>query len=434
MPFLTDLDSRAAIKGSRDPLGLQAVWTHFGRKVVGNLTTVSDSVRGFTTLLLGYYFAEQVRDRDGAGASSILDSFLKFEQLAAYSRLHVSGDRDFRGIDRVAKRLDEGSRVVVSAEPRHQILSNQKIYGLWGLFSVPARTSGLLEREDTVLTPDARTFVQQEYIARLDRGGFKDGKAVVDVLRREHADLDLDRRDTPLAVALAGLFGPTLTARERDRYRHHLVNGGDRDETQGRQRQLAELLLALPGDELTLAEIRALARQARGRGTDGTDLADCLEQIACIEALIAPAANIFEFLLARQGLTLAEVSAGLSTQWGPRLAHLPLAELGALASDIAAALGGVADRWLAIARHLASGDYEAVLRLLVEQNEEVMKARAGAAWVRVTQGRLEVRYRDESAALVDRRNLRNYRRHSYFVESLRRVAWETSGRTAGTRG
>jgi hypothetical protein len=50
-PFLTDLDSRAAVKGSRDPLGIQPIWTRLGRHVVGNLTTVSNSVRDFTTLL-----------------------------------------------------------------------------------------------------------------------------------------------------------------------------------------------------------------------------------------------------------------------------------------------------------------------------------------------------------------------------------------------
>jgi hypothetical protein len=59
-PFLTDLDSRAAVKGSRDPLGIQQIWTRLGRYVVGNLTTVSDSVRDFTTLLLGYYFAARL--------------------------------------------------------------------------------------------------------------------------------------------------------------------------------------------------------------------------------------------------------------------------------------------------------------------------------------------------------------------------------------
>ena len=46
-PFLTDIDPQAAIKGSRDPLGIQPIWTRLGRHVVGNLTTVSSSVRDF---------------------------------------------------------------------------------------------------------------------------------------------------------------------------------------------------------------------------------------------------------------------------------------------------------------------------------------------------------------------------------------------------
>lgn len=426
MPFLTDLDSRAAIKGSRDPLGLQAVWTHFGRKVVGNLTTVSNSVRGFTTLLLGYYFAEQVRDLDGAGGESILDVFLKFEQLAAYSRLHVNHDRDFRGIDRVARRLGEEPRVVISAEPRHQILSNQKIYGLWGLFSVPARTSGLLEREDTVLMPAARAFVQEEYIPRLDRSGFKDGKAIVDMLRGQRAQLDLEHRHNRLARAVAELFTRRLTAREQKCYEHYLVYGGDHDPTGGRQRQLAELLLALPSRGLDLAVIRSLTRQAGRRGPNWTSLADRLDQIAHIESLIAPAANIFELLLARQGLTVGEVATDLRKQWGARVGHLAVPEIEALAAEIANALGASPDRWLAIARGLTSGDYESALSLLVEQNGAVMETRNGAAWVRLTRGRFEVRYREESAALVDGRTLRSFLRHPYFIDSVWQVAIETT--------
>src|SRR5215211_5537294 len=98
-PFLTDLDSRAAVKGSRDPLGIQQIWTRMGRHVVGNLTTVSNSVRDFTTLLLGYYFAERIADEQGPGTE--LATFLKWEQLAAYARAAVNRDYAFRGTDRV---------------------------------------------------------------------------------------------------------------------------------------------------------------------------------------------------------------------------------------------------------------------------------------------------------------------------------------------
>jgi hypothetical protein len=50
VPFLTLEDPNAKIKGSRDPLGVQPIWSAFGRHVVTNLTTQSTSVRGFTVL------------------------------------------------------------------------------------------------------------------------------------------------------------------------------------------------------------------------------------------------------------------------------------------------------------------------------------------------------------------------------------------------
>ena len=97
-PFLTDLDDRARVKGSRDPLGAQPIWTRFGRHVIGNLTTVTTSLRDFTTLLLGYYFAERVAEEAGTGSE--VETFLKWEQLAAYSRAYVAYssevDRRFR--------------------------------------------------------------------------------------------------------------------------------------------------------------------------------------------------------------------------------------------------------------------------------------------------------------------------------------------------
>src|SRR6478752_7826144 len=108
-PFLTDLDPQAAIKGSRDPLGLQTIWARLGRRVVGNLTTVSTSVRDFTTLVLGYYFAERVaNEQQGDGDLAV---FLRWEQLAAYARGEINGDWAFRGVERVKKNLLEGGRV-----------------------------------------------------------------------------------------------------------------------------------------------------------------------------------------------------------------------------------------------------------------------------------------------------------------------------------
>jgi hypothetical protein len=79
-PFLTDLDSRAAVKGSRDPQGIQQIWTRLGRHVIGNLTTVSDSVRDFTTLLLGYYFAARL----------VVCSWVNFRRVPSSSTIRLT--------------------------------------------------------------------------------------------------------------------------------------------------------------------------------------------------------------------------------------------------------------------------------------------------------------------------------------------------------
>ena len=141
-PFLTLLDPNAKIKGSRDPLGLQILWTRLGRQVVSNLTTVTTSLRGFSVLLLGLYYAERAITEREAPPDRLADLFLKFEQLAAYSRVAVQRaqnlnymEDEIRGIQRVKKNLS-GKRVRISADAAWQILSNQKTYGLWGLYMV----------------------------------------------------------------------------------------------------------------------------------------------------------------------------------------------------------------------------------------------------------------------------------------------------------
>ena len=99
MPFLTLEDPNAKTKGSRDPLGAQPIWAAFGRHVVRNLTTQSTSVRGFTTLLLGRYFAAELVAEGRASREDALDVFLRMEQLGAYVQHVAHGvEGSIRGI------------------------------------------------------------------------------------------------------------------------------------------------------------------------------------------------------------------------------------------------------------------------------------------------------------------------------------------------
>lgn len=428
-PFLTDIDSRAAIKGSRDPLSVQPIWTHFGRQVVGNLTTASNSLRDFKVTLLGYYFVEQVLERDNS--LSEISVFLKWEQLANYARAYVNGDRAFRGTDRVGRNLEESPVIIVSAEQAHQILSNQKTYGLWGLYSEPLRGSGLLKPDAARLEPHAGDFVRQAY---LSSGPLSPGviSEITAILRRPTAKLDLAGKDQRLIQEVARIFSRKLIAFERSVFHEHLVMGGPciPGEVRDRQTALSECLSKLPAGrdfELSTGVIRALTRSARAAGTTGRDLATWLEKIRLCESLLAPIYRLFNWLLSQDGQRLDTVVGVLGKQWGRKSPWLDAAGFAELKGDISAAVGDepTATRWIGISSALATGEYEELLRLLLEQNRLVMSSRSGSApWIRLDGGELKVQYREESGDLPSRSELPELWRFPYFIGSLWRVSTE----------
>ena len=171
--FLTLEDPRARVKGSRDPLGVQPVWTAFGRHIVANLTTVTDSLRGFTVLLLGRYLGERLLREGKISEEDVVDVFLQTEQVCGYVRcLGLGGDAGSEGrilgIERVRRRISEGgSTIKIGTTPDATILSDQKTYGLWGLFSVSARVSKLLREGPVGVTCKAREFIKCQYLPHL---------------------------------------------------------------------------------------------------------------------------------------------------------------------------------------------------------------------------------------------------------------------------
>jgi hypothetical protein len=68
---------------------VQTIWARLGRRVVSNLTTVSTPVGDFTTLILGYYFAERVANEapsdSDLGSSSGGSSSLDYERTSTFA-------------------------------------------------------------------------------------------------------------------------------------------------------------------------------------------------------------------------------------------------------------------------------------------------------------------------------------------------------------
>jgi hypothetical protein len=423
MPFLTDLDSRAAVKGSRDPLGIQQIWTRLGRHVVGNLTTVSTSVRDFGTLLLGYHFAERLADDLGPGRE--LATFIKWEQLAAYARASCNNDYSFRGTEKVRRILDEGGRVYLSDDRSHQILASQKMYGLWGLYTVPARTSWMLEGEPARLTTAGRAIVEEHYLPRMGGAQGRHVNRICDLLKQKQAKLDVGKGDAGLVQAVAHALPQKLTQGERGFFREFLLDGGPEDPTNGRQRQFASLVRETLSDDawrFSPPAIRHFAKQARSRGEEWEPLAHRLERIATCETVMGPAAMLFSYLLGLDEKAVATASERLKATWGPSIRTVDAESFRDLQPEISSGDASLGDRWMAVAEGFAQGDYDSAIAALMQQNKHVMGGRGGAAWIELRGGRFHVRMRDEHGRLPDRDQLPELWRFPYFLDSVRTVA------------
>lgn len=323
----------------------------------------------------------------------------------------------------------------LSTDPNAQILANQKIYGLWGLYTIPAKASGLLGGNPTRLTAAGREIVEHCLLPVLESVGPRVARTIVERLRAPDWFLNLRNGSCDEAVlqGVAKVVG-TVRAREREPYREHLLHGGPGDAnptrgTQGKQRLFAELLaetLNERGWTLTPDSILALARRAETRGELGAALAHRLRRIRTAEVLFAPAAAFFEYALGCDGQTPAEIARSLRGHWGNALRNtIDLAATNELEGELRSTPDDPdsARRWLELASALHRSRFEEALQLSLEQNAAVMKARSAAApWAVLRDGKLQVKFRDERPdRMPDADSLPGFWRHAYFIASLRTV-------------
>ena len=413
--FLTLEDPRARIQGSIDPLGGLFIWYWFGRRLVGNLTTVSNSVRGFTTLLLVRYYTELLIEDGQAAEQDALEIFLRFEQVAAYAQ-HVGHGvgSGIRGIERVKRFVAErGPRVPIGV-PSGAILGDQKTTGLWGLFSVPARASGLIGEGPVGLTEEARDFVRREYAGRL-----RSAERNLMRLCRTGGMLNVRRNDSTFRTISSG-FSPAFSPSEVAFYGATLRDGlRVANMPRGRQEMVARLLqdftdLQEPTGRLDVETLRA-------RSSDPL-LTRRLERVLRLEGLLAPAGTIFSFLQARNGQRPRDLAAELQDRWGTDLPHLDRAGFRAIDSEIEVQAGPeIAQEIRRTDGALAAADYDEVIDGLLAWNRLVMSRRGGAPWIRVSSGKLDVRYRAQEERLPEGDQVSTLWRNTYFLDSLKDV-------------
>lgn len=427
--FLTAVDTeRLDIRGSRDPLGLVPVWGAFGRMVVENLTTASNSARGFTTLLLGLYFAERVSEGESDRQAARLATFLKFEQLAGFARYIRNDDAAFRGITQVKRRWEDsnGRRITIGAAQKLQILSNQKTYGLWGLFITPAIDSGLVVPKDLSLTPAAREIVEKRYLPVFRSASADQTAPLVSILERERCDLEPSGKHDRLFAALSELLRPEFDHKEREFYHEHLVLGGDKARKRGWQPRLFQLMdeRLEPDEPFSHASLCAVI-DAAWRPEDAP-LRDHLVKIRDLEALLVASAQLFAFLQQRENAKVGDTARELTKAWGKGLKHLRPDALEAMQPEIAHVFGDVdaTARFVQLGAALRSGDFEAAIDRVLEHNQFVMAARNGSQpWIQRSGDKLDVRYRDGAQReLGTPAELATAWRSTFYIDPMKYVA------------
>ena len=418
--FFTLEDPNAKIKGSRDPLGAQPIWTAFGRHVVTNLTTQTNSTRGFTILLLGRYLAERASEDGRIGRELALDVFLRFEQIGAYVRHVAHGvGGDIRGIERVrSKREERRGLVPIRADPDGFILGDQRVNGLWGLFSVPARVSCLIPDGPVGLTAEATAFVEVEYLPIL--------QPIMEPLSRlveRGGRLDTRTPDTMFS-ALSKVLSESYTGEEKRFYGEYLRDGLHvRKARSGLQRTFRELMIH--HIDLDAATGRSdVVRLHEGARSVDDELANRLDRIVRMEAVLAPAMSLFDFMLTRHHWELGEMAEELTNRWGGSVPNIDAEKNRDLLSDVGSVWSeGVLECFNRCQQGLSSGSYRESLSALLEWHKSVMNSRGGASWVEVGEGgKLDVRYRGAEQELPSGDDLPELWRNGYFIDSLKAIA------------
>ena len=425
--FLTLEDPRARVKGFRDPLGVQALWTAFGRRVVFNLTTVTNSVRSFTVLLLGRWITERLVADGRISRDGAVDAFLRFEQIAGYARHLMCGDGgDVRGIERVRVRSMGRAPVRIGVRPDELILGDQKVYGLWGLFSVSARSTGWIEEGSVGLTVPARDFVDRAYAPRLSSV-----ERELFALVEKGGELDLSEKSRVL-VALGDVLPRALQPAEAPFYREWLRDAGHVvvPEAEARsQAALATALLQLAPEEGEVDGAIVHAVSARLRAQGRGDIADRLDRAAALEAFLAPAEAVFECSLSSgRSVPLADFEVQIRRYW-PHGVDRPDREVFRSLGDeirrkVGVEISAIMDRAF---DRLAAQQWGEFARELAAWNAAIMKGREAGPWLDVTDDAIEVRYRGTAREIAVESGVARPWRNSYFLDALLAVSRQIEG-------
>jgi len=361
--FFTLLDDSLRPKGSRDPLGIEHVWSQVGRRLVGNLTTVTGHLDNFIVALLGFHLAQAEPE-----APPEWPAFQRFEQLTARAR-KLRGHQGILG-DRLA-RLDDRCPVPLGEGRQAAILQDAARSGLWGLYASALAATGL---------------------CRYDRRPCEAGAEIAEQFRKALAPrwsswleeaMSQDQVSYDDLAKFARKLETLLDAPEPRRRLSDLLLGGGAAPApwQGLLRERAAAFVAQGGILKTQAVFGHLA--------EGDDpLADYAQRVIKLESVLVLARVLFNYLLGCRDQWLADLSRSLSVlEYGSDREGLVFPEFPEITNRAWLERRQGLDAFADAARERRWAD---AVRTLLEHHARVMRTRGTPAWAFVEGGRLKV--------------------------------------------
>jgi hypothetical protein len=404
MAFLSLLDDRAKPKGSRDPLGFELVWTHYGRQVIGNLTTITSSLNNFAVALLGFRWANEIHRHlpQAEKQARIRETFLRYEQLAGYLRYQAKNE-DIMGITRVSTRIGNPKfSISLGLNADQQILSDQASYGLWGLYSAAMKESGLIygdERDPTELG----NSIAQRIERKLDKSALI---ALLNSSKYVSRDI-LASQGKPFFAAIKNRPAQNLLLKA-------VMNGTDKS---GLQQELWSVTRSIAETENLGPDVPTFIKQVK-KETNNNQLIQQLQNIESVERILVAANNLFHYCRLKDGEQLNNILTVLKN----RYTYIHLSKNLDL-SDIPRA-----DHLIKLRGAMLSNRPREAIRELFNLNKIVMGQRGGAPWIELEANNiLRVRVQSETAELTDQKGLESRWDYNYFLESYVEIAARALG-------
>lgn len=141
--YFTEYDEKITGTSKRDPLGLQPIWSYYGRRVIKHLTTISDDIRGFREVLLCLSVCSSVKDNHSN--MSYKDLILLFEQLFVYSAIINDKKDGILGADNGAVRYSN-TKMNTKVSIDNTVLVREISLGYYGRYKTPLTTMGVIDK------------------------------------------------------------------------------------------------------------------------------------------------------------------------------------------------------------------------------------------------------------------------------------------------